>query len=193
MPRIQQKRFSVLFLAILVLCPALFAGGKKDKEVIYHVSPEGKDTDKGLSPKRPFKTLRRALEAVISSDSRTILVMGELTDSSEVDTQDTESVFYIGDTAGKTITIRGSGDQARLSAVRTNKRVLRITGGAQVRLENIEITGGRGTIGGGVLGERNASLTIAQGTRIRENQADAGGGACLCRLRHLDHRKWADL
>ncbi|MDR3312505.1 MAG: hypothetical protein LBS64_05185 [Spirochaetaceae bacterium] len=176
MPNFQLKKTAGFFLAAALCIPGVFSGGSRDIEPAWYVRANGSDTNTGLSSRSPFKTLARALEAAKTSDTLLILVMEELTDRSEENSRDRESVFHIAETGNRAITIRGASDKARLSAARTNKRVLRIARDAEIRLENIEITGGQSVIGGGILAEQNAVLTVAAGTRIRENQAETGGG-----------------
>jgi hypothetical protein len=103
--------------------------------------------------------------------------MGELNGTSE-DPGPRESVFYIDDSGDGELLILGLDHQAKLSARGSGKRVITITGGARVRLENITLSGGRAENGGGVFVE-DAALTLGDGVLVTGNRAVLDGGGIV--------------
>jgi hypothetical protein len=151
----------------------------------YYVSANGDDSRDGLAPERAFKTLKKALDAAGGEGARKIItVTGTLNMDSE-GAAEGSSVFDIRNTGDAVITIRGAGG-AKLSAFNTGRRVLQVFGNTRLRLENIEISGGRIADqdiirggGGGALVVNGAALIAGQGAVIRDNQAQAGGGVAV--------------
>ena len=151
----------------------------------YYVSANGDDARDGLTPERAFKTLKKALETAGGEGARKIVtVTGTLNADSE-GAGEGSSVFDIRNTGDAVITIRGA-EGAKLSAFNTGRRVLQIFGNTRLRLENIEVSGGRIADqdivrggGGGALVVNGAALIAGKGAVIRENQAQAGGGVAV--------------
>jgi hypothetical protein len=151
----------------------------------YYVSANGDDAKDGLAPDRAFKTLKKALDTARGEGAHKIItVTGALNMDSE-GAAEGSSVFDIRNTGDAAITIRGAGG-AKLSAFNTGKRVLQLFGNARLRLENIEVSGGRIADqdivkggGGGALVVNGAVLIAGQGAVIRENHAQAGGGVAV--------------
>jgi hypothetical protein len=151
----------------------------------YYVSASGDDTKDGLTAESAFRTLKKALDTARGEGAhRIITVVGTLNADSE-GAAEGSSVFDIRNTGDGVITIRGTGG-AKLSAFNTGKRVVQLFGNTRIRLENIEISGGRIADqdiakggGGGVLIVNGAALTAGPGAVIRGNQAQAGGGVTV--------------
>jgi hypothetical protein len=98
----------------------------------------------GQSPDRPFKTLAYAVKKASETNSSInhIFVTGELNaDNQQVGGGDSNSVIAINGTGGEKITVTGMGAGATFKGT-TNKRVLSVTGGADLVFENITVTGG---------------------------------------------------
>jgi hypothetical protein len=138
-----------------------------------------------LTAESAFKTLKKALDAARDEGAyKIVTVMGTLNEDSE-GASEGSSVFDIRNTGDATITIRG-GSSAKLSALNTGKRVMLVFGNARIRLENIEVSGGkiadpdivRGG-GGGALVVNGAALIAGNAAVIRDNQAQAGGGVAV--------------
>ena len=151
----------------------------------YYVSADGDDAGDGLTAKSAFKTLKKALDTARAEGAhKTVTVLGTLDMDSE-GANGGSSVFDIRNTGDAVITIRGAAG-AKLSAFNTGKRVIQLFGKARLRLENIEISGGRVADqdiakggGGGALVFNGAALVAGQGAVIRDNQAQAGGGVVV--------------
>ncbi|MDR3123224.1 MAG: autotransporter adhesin family protein [Treponema sp.] len=151
----------------------------------YYVSANGDDSQDGLTEERAFKTLKKALDAARGEGARkVIIVAGTLTMDSE-GAAEGASVFDIRNTGDEAVTIRGKAG-AKLSAFNTGKRVIQLFGNARIRLEDIEVSGGRIADqdivkggGGGALVVNGAALIAGKGAVIRGNQAQAGGGVAV--------------
>jgi hypothetical protein len=151
----------------------------------YYVSANGDDARDGLTTERAFRTLKKALEVAQGEGAHKIItVTGTLNEASE-GTAGGGSVFDIRNTGEAMITIRGAGG-AKLSALDTGKRVIQLFGNTRLRLEDIEVSGGRIADqdivkggGGGALIVNGAALVAGKGAVIRLNQAQAGGGVAV--------------
>jgi hypothetical protein len=184
--RLQAKRGAHAAAAVLALF--LWAGCASAPAVdtdTYYVSAKGDDAKDGLTPERAFKTLKKALDVAQGEGAyKIITVVGTLNEDSE-GAAEGSSVFDIRNTGEAAITIRGAGG-ANLSAFNTGKRVIQLFGNARIRLENIEVSGGRIADqdivkggGGGAFIVNGASLVAGKGAVIRGNQAQAGGGVAV--------------
>jgi hypothetical protein len=179
------KRSAPALAAVAALLWAGCASTPAADTNAYYVSANGDDAKDGLAPDRAFKTLKKALDAARGEGARKIItVTGTLNMDSE-GAAEGSSVFDIRNTGDAVITIRGAGE-AKLSAFNTGKRVLQVFGNTRLRLENIEVSGGRIADqdivrggGGGALVVNGASLIAGQGAVIRNNQAQAGGGVAV--------------
>jgi hypothetical protein len=156
----------------------------------------------GESETYPFKTLAYAVyKAAHNSSIKGIFVRGELNDeteggawekadvpwpdgfhgdNSDADADVKGSVFNLIGTNNKKITVTGLGN-AVLRAKAANRRVLSVTGGANLVFENITITGGNAPStsydgnGGGVYVSGNSMVKFS-GCSITGNKAVSGGG-----------------
>jgi parallel beta-helix repeat protein len=156
----------------------------------WYVSAAGDDANDGLTASTGFKTLRKALDTATGKGAPKIITIAGSLDAESEGTVDGNSVFTVRSTGDAVITIRGSAPGAKLSALNSGKRVIEITGNSHIRLENIEISGGKITDpditkggGGGILiaasTANGASLVAGEGTVITGNQARAGGGVAV--------------
>jgi hypothetical protein len=159
---VNKRIFAAVFMLTLTAA-ALYAGGKK--EGVFYVAEKGKDTRTGLSKSQAFKTLQKATEAAAEGAMKKIIVVGDLTGPQ-----------IIGASADAELLVRGDGKGAVIRGTKGETAVLRVTGTSRVRLENLEITGGHGLSGGGILVENSASVTLGPWTMVRGNEADMGGG-----------------
>ena len=159
----------------------LAASGVQDKDAAaYYVDSQGNDANHGLSRAAPFKTLAKAMDAASRSRIKRVTVVGTLTEESECESgfpRDSESVFYIQNTGGNEITIRGI-NQAKLTAQGTSKRVVKIDGMSRVRFEYLLISDGSPRLdpGGGIYLGDGAAAVLGEGALVRDNRAGIGGG-----------------
>jgi hypothetical protein len=174
-------------------------------KLTLYVKADGDDNNDGISKKTPFQTLARAIFIATITDIKTIIILGTLDEKSESRGRlyhpvysDQKSIFYIRNSGKDEILITGE-EQAKLkgkyfkfnnhSLDTLNKRVIRIAGNSNIRLENILITGGIAdpipvdglsgqalAEGGGILVSAGAKVTIGPGTVIKQNYAHWGGG-----------------
>jgi hypothetical protein len=137
------------------------------------------DIYNGGSESYPFKTLSYAVsKAAASSSIDHIFVSGELNTANQAGGGNANSVIAINGTGNpaKTITVTGVGGSAVLRGT-TGKRVLSVTGGADLVFENITVAGGRaGTEDGGGLHISGSSKVKFSGGSITDNRARSGGG-----------------
>jgi hypothetical protein len=145
----------------------------------------------GGSESYPFKTLAYAVYKAQLDDISKIFVSGTLDNASENGAYentsggnsvfeetggDSGSVFDLRGTNGKAITVTGVGGNATLMGT-TGKRVLSVTGGADLTFENITITGGNTNSGnGGGIYISGGSKVKFTGGSITGNTAVSGGG-----------------
>ncbi|MDR0642700.1 MAG: hypothetical protein LBG07_09605, partial [Treponema sp.] len=143
----------------------------------------------GESESRAFKTLAKAVHAASRSNSiNKIFVSGELNANTEKGAYenagvssgfqssggDSASVFNLIGTNGKTITVSGINNAVLRGT--SGKRVLSVTGGANITFENIAVTGGDTTgNGGGVYIDGDCKVKFSGGS-ITGNKAASGGG-----------------
>jgi hypothetical protein len=172
------KNKPVLIVTILII--VMISGACNTvKEVAempetYYVKADGNDRNDGLSGETPFRSLFKALHMASSTGIKTVTVMGTLDVKSE-QSSDTERVFIIQGTGKDTLTIRGE-DNAVLSG-QGERRVLLVRGIANIRFENIVISGGRsGGEGGGIGIGPLSVVTLGPGVEVKENQSSSVGG-----------------
>ncbi|MDR1909695.1 MAG: right-handed parallel beta-helix repeat-containing protein [Spirochaetaceae bacterium] len=148
------------------------------------------DIYNGGSASAPFKTLAYAVyKAARHPTIDKIFVSGVLSNATEngawenaADASagfhssggDSGSVFNLIGTNGKKITVTGVSN-ATLSGT-SNKRVLSVTGGANLAFENFTITGGNSAGNGGGIYIAGDSVVRFSGGSIRGNTAVSGGG-----------------
>ncbi|MDR1144061.1 MAG: right-handed parallel beta-helix repeat-containing protein [Spirochaetaceae bacterium] len=154
----------VLFLAVLFLSSCA-------PKSLY-VGAGGNDADTGKSERAAFKTLTKALEAAskLKKDC-TIVVAGVLSVETEGGAGD--SVFLADGTGEAVITISGKagaeGDRrAVLSGAGASLPVLLIRNNAQIRLENIEVSGASDGNDGIVVTE-GSTLTLGPGVKVSDH------------------------
>ena len=161
------KRIVIFLLLTCVICAMVFA-----QRSIY-VSARGDDENDGLSERRPVKTTFIALAvALLLDDVDTITIIGTLDKNSEILHENNVFGFL---SVNKDILITGKPDatgseRAILSAKGSNKVAVYITGAnTKIRFEHIEISGGEGDLGFGLLITDGAQVTLGQGTVVRNN------------------------
>jgi hypothetical protein len=164
-------------------------------QYFYVNGDTGSDTEPdyyhGMTEDRPFRTLAHAVEEAskLGSGIDHIFISGELNAGNQTDGGDSNSVIAIDGTEGKTITVTGMGGGATFRGD-TNKRVLSVTGGADLVFENITVTGGNVSVidsgvgtesgnGGGIYIGGNSKVKFSGGS-ITGNTAtsptSSGGG-----------------
>jgi hypothetical protein len=130
----------------------------------YYVASWGSDANPGIDEELPFKTLAKAVWAALSGVQKdSIVILDNLTAASE-GVGEPSSVFVIGGTGGREITIAGR-DGISLSAGREARAVLRVTGRSRVVLEGITLEGSQSA---GLVVEGGSSVT-GRGLVIEEN------------------------
>ncbi|MDR2020130.1 MAG: hypothetical protein LBQ14_05115 [Treponema sp.] len=144
----------------------------------------------GGSPGYPFKTLAYAVKKAAETNGiETILIMGDLTaDNQSTDNPDgrvntallnSNNVITVDGSGGKRLTIKSddSGVTRTLQGS-SGKRVLGISGGADLTFENINVTGGNSAgNGGGIYVTGNSKVDFTG--NITGNTAKSGGGVYL--------------
>jgi hypothetical protein len=156
------------------------------------------DIYNGGSETQPFKTLAYAVYRASWSDPLApvdhIFITGKLDNASENGAFENAaisypdgftssgstsgSVFTLNGTNGKKITVTGVGNGATLQGT-TGKRVLSITGGAELVFENITVTGGNAPAsgdGGGIYISGNSKVKFSGGGITGNTAAGSGGG-----------------
>ncbi|MFN8597302.1 MAG: choice-of-anchor Q domain-containing protein [Anaerolineae bacterium] len=80
-------------------------------------------------------------------------------------------------TVNKTLTLTGVSSATTIIQAVAGQRVITVTAGNNLRLENLTVTGGHpsGAVGGGIIVLNNGSLTLIN-SRVANNSADYGGG-----------------
>jgi hypothetical protein len=151
------------------------------------------DIYNGGSESYPFKTLAYAVYKASGGSVSRIFVSGTLNNSTEGGAWETSgpnsntgfrpsgstsgSVFTLIGTNSKQITVTGVSG-ATLAGI-SGRRVLSVTGGANLVFENITVTGGDTTgNGGGVYVAGNSKVKFTE-SNIRGNRAASGGGVFI--------------
>jgi hypothetical protein len=150
---------------------------------------------------KPFKTLRKAVDAAAKGEIRTIIVLGTLNLASEgkiiapvsaviPGTQNAEvflqsSVFIITGTNGAEIIIRGREgagemEQGILSGAGL-MTVITVLGESRIRFEHIRIEDGASKLfsGAGIQILGRSQVILGEGAAVRNNHCQAGGGGVL--------------
>lgn len=178
-----------LFFALLTVC----AGLCFSQQSIF-VSFRGNDENDGQSERTPLKTLSKALEAALSSGINRITVIGELNAGTEFITSGEDAEDSVENTAinsaqraavfnvpplpigSSEIIISGKRgaypvEMAVLSGAKSSLPVLSVAGDeTKIRLEHIEITGGEGEDGAGLIITKGAAVTLGASAVVRANK-----------------------
>ena len=151
-----------------------------------YVSPSnGEDSQDGLTASTAFKTIQAAVDKIVANNDGspyTILLMGDVNDSSSGAYDAGKNSALVNIVPGKALSLTLKSDTPGISrtinAGRTSTnlgRVLYVGNNADVRLENLILTGGNTTdYGGGAYVE--GKLTLEADTSIKANEANEGGG-----------------
>jgi len=169
----------VLVLLLIAVATQLFAQS-------YFVSARGSDKNDGESERTPFKSIELALAAALENNVQTITVIGTLTkENARLWKQGNKVVFdfntiyeNFGKNNSQEIIITGIPDptatgrnRAVLSGIGANATVVFIAKDAKIRFENIEISGGEGQKGRGLLIGDDARISLGLGAVVRDNQS----------------------
>jgi hypothetical protein len=175
------KKTGFLFFTLCICACASFSS-KDPVSDTYYVMAKGSDRNNGLSIETPFRSLFKALAMASGGPVKIITVLGKLDVASEQST-DAARVFIIQGTGSERVLIRGMAldqEAAVLSAEGSERRAVLIKGRVNIRLEDIEISGGTVSDEGGGLGIGPGSLvTLGPGTVIRNNRAAGLGGGVV--------------
>jgi hypothetical protein len=183
----------IISLAFLGLALAGCAGSPKAGTMTvpedfpaYYVRADGSDFNDGLSEAAPFRTLTKALDAANKGKIKTVTVLGTLNLESEGEnSQYSDYVFNITDTRRTEITIRGKegADEAEhgvLSGAGAGKAVIAVGEESRVRLEHLRVEGGSSErSGAGIQVRGQAQITLGEGTLVRNNHSQSGGGVAI--------------
>ncbi|MDR1400050.1 MAG: leucine-rich repeat domain-containing protein [Treponema sp.] len=131
---------------------------------VYYVSAQGNNANDGLSEDTPFRTLSKAIEATATGVVRTITVIGKVEGGLTLTNINGELLI-----TGKL----NATDTEKASIAVSSGFVLQANGSIKLRLEHIEITGGKL---GGILIDNGAFLTLGTGARVSGNVGANGGG-----------------
>ena len=169
------KKTLIILLLVSIISTGIFAQSERS----LYVSARGSDNNNGLSEAAPLRTLQAALFLAASNfDIRTITVIGTLDISNQNFTQGSNSVFNLPDLPflGE-ILITGKPDASRNERAVLSARgsrgacAVNVRGkNAIYRFENIEIFGGEGDYGVGIMVWDGASVTLGPGTVVRNNE-----------------------
>jgi len=188
------KKAIIIALFVCLACPGTFA-----QQSIY-VSADGNDYNDGLSEKTPIKTFNFALFIMALRDIRTLTVIGTLDiNSQDVKAEDLWVFGIFGNVIDSMfmnredeIIITGKPDavgpeRAALSGRgAVNKVVVLVSSeNAKIRFEHIDISGGAGERGVGLIVTDGSEVTLGPGAVVRNNTSVGisiggnGGGACI--------------
>jgi hypothetical protein len=150
--------------------PSIFTGRNQGPVIsgrstaVCYVSAQGNDANDGLSEAASFRTLAKAIKTAASGDIRTITVIGRI-----------EGGLTLSNVSEKLlISGKPNATDAEKAAIFVNNGfVLQVNGATKLRLEHIEISGGKS---GGILIANGASLTLGTGARVSGNSGEHGAG-----------------
>ncbi|MDR2314569.1 MAG: right-handed parallel beta-helix repeat-containing protein [Spirochaetaceae bacterium] len=175
------KNPGFLFFVFFICACASFSA-KDPVSDTYYVMAGGSDRNNGLSIETPFRSLFKALVMASEGPVKIITILGKLDVASEQST-DASRVFIIQGTGKDRILIRGmalNDEPAALSAEGSGRRAVLVKGRVNIRLEDIEISGGAASDEGGGLGIGSGSLvTLGPGAVIRNNRSGGLGGGVV--------------
>ncbi|GMO66364.1 MAG: hypothetical protein Ta2A_14540 [Treponemataceae bacterium] len=187
----------------------LFIGAKRYSIKVYKNAPgavvyvsqsgdgSGNDNDdglRGLLPETAFYSLHKAVEKAVGlGDYKHVVVLGVLKQDNGGTSSDTSSVFQISNTNGKRLVISAGVDGSGLSAEGSAapggraKRVLSISGGAQVELQGLTISGSGkknateffgsfAAEGAGILASGTGTAVTLRAVKVTGNTAQGAGG-----------------
>jgi hypothetical protein len=178
------KKAIVVILFACLICAETFA------QISVYVSANGNDSNDGLSENTPVKSFNFALSIIAKNNIRTITVIGTL----DINNQDViaEAIWVFG-LFGEVmnlifmnrqdeIVITGKPEAVGLERAvlsgrgAENKFVVVISSeNAKIRFEHIDISGGEGERGAGLIITGGAEVTLGVGAVVRNN-AFAGVG-----------------
>ena len=172
------KKIVLILLIACAVCTGVFA-----QQSIY-VSAQGNDNNDGLSEGKPLKSIDKALTFAYEKNVYRVTVIGTLTkDNFSIFEDDDDFVFHFRNRASAELLITGKPNatgtvRAVLSAKGLNISAAVVFGtGTKIRFEHIEISGGEGEDGDGLVIYDDASVTLGPGTVIRGNK---GTGVHVC-------------
>jgi len=139
----------------------------------YYVRADGNDRNAGTSEDAPFKTLTRAIEVASKTSVKKITVIGTLVE--EVSTENAATSLWRknwDDPNPAEILITGKpnatdDEKAVLTSQRDHVLIIHIA--LAIRLENIEISGKKGSNNNSAVYIVGGELTLAQGAKITNN------------------------
>ncbi|MDR2922228.1 MAG: right-handed parallel beta-helix repeat-containing protein [Treponema sp.] len=169
-----------LVLALFTACGSSPSGKAPDLTGVtsYYVRADGNDSNAGTSEDAPFSTLAKAVETASKTKVKTITVIGTLVGKTEIKDSGTDEILITGkadasDNEKAVITTKAG----------ASENGIRIIGTANVRLENITITGTR--FCGIYVEGKNNKLILGKGTVITGNggfedrRTSFGGGVLV--------------
>ncbi|MDR2792068.1 MAG: hypothetical protein LBB61_00175 [Treponema sp.] len=162
----KKSKTAVLVAVLTAACG--FSAVAQSAESSYYVSANGSDGNNGLSEGTPFKTLAHAVGAAGKGAVKTITVLGTLKGNSAISNTGAAEILIRGKPDGEKAVLQGNGEGS----------VLRITGAAVIRLENVKITGGSNSLGGGGVYIDEAVVTLGKGGEISGNEVPYGDYSC---------------
>ncbi|MDR3312060.1 MAG: hypothetical protein LBS64_02880 [Spirochaetaceae bacterium] len=172
------RKFMVLtaIFALLASCKTV----EVDPPEAYYVDEFGNDHNDGVSEKKPFRTLQRAVDAALFSGITRIVVSGTLRERVVINEANGE-ILITGRPHRRTVSSYlsspGDGRLPEGTAVLTSLnayRTLAVSGLTRVRLEYIAVIGN--IQGGGILVADKAELILGDGARVAGNHALRGAG-----------------
>jgi hypothetical protein len=162
-----------------------------------YVSATGNDGNKGTQGS-PYLTLAKAVWKAsygLTDDSRTVRVVGELSEASGNVSPIQDATFGITDTGKNGVIISGTGTDPKLTRSSTrSKRILYVGPNTRLTLQDITLTGGNSERGSGIYVE-SGELILGSGSAIINNIATGGvngvGGGILVEYGKLTMLKGA--
>ncbi len=156
---------------------------------IYLSSSGDDDTANGTS-KRPYKTVKKAMERLTELATNSVLttsedspwelhVIGEIKANSNTDLASSSCFVNVSGLSIQHLAIIGEGSGAIINA-NEKATVLHVCGGANVSMENITLTKGSGVSGGGVaIDDTRTTFTIKSGSITGNKATSFGGGVYI--------------
>ena len=150
-----------------------------------YVSSRKEDSKETGTRAEPYKSVARAMNALLDKDTDyTILVDGELTGAQTIpDTLTTEAG---GTYKAKSLVIKGAGAGAKING-NNEGTALTIRTAVPVTIENLTITGGKATNGGGIYMGSGTDVTLSNSAVEKNESSGYGGGiAVYCATLSID-------
>jgi len=190
----QKNNHLLIIISIFTLffTPCLYANGILERPVsednAWYVSGDGAliagdDSNSGTAEK-PLASIQQALTlikaayAVEKFNTALIRIDGDIS-ANEGESHFLGMIVIQGRDAFPSIVIRGSSDPRKLDTIdaRGGGRLLYISDGNDVTIENLTLTGGRANAGAGVY-VSGSRFVLGKSSLIQNNEADSGGGIC---------------